>query len=695
MPPRTLLLSPPGFSGALGSPYLAMPLLAAVLQQAGQPCDYVDLNVDFFRHFVALERMQQSLADVLQTGRTPAGLPIEGLNRDALQAAVEYAVTNHRALLDSRNGRRALLLLAAMVHGQTWSEGPFARGTFRDLDRLAPRIAERVPVLDDYLIAQINALLRDDRYGVVGLSITMSQQLVPGLKIVRHIRRSYPGVKTVIGGACLSTIGLELPARLLEFVPDLEALIVRDGELALLRFVEASLAGGDLREVPNLVWRDGRTVRQNPCRSPMPVDALPMPAWTEDYLAAFPLNCPLPVLVGKGCYWGCCTFCTYPGHFTPEGGHPYSVRDPQRFVDELAALHARFGRDRFLFITDALPPPFAAEGSRRIREARRCGRLPESLRWWAYTKVDHRYTPELLHQMAAAGCCEVTMGAETLDNRLLRQIRKGCTAQMVDPQVRAAHEAGMRVKMDFIWDLPTTTAEEARRTLAGCQRLEPYLDLLAFNQLSIEAGSPMALAPEQHFLRVVSQEEYDQYWQERGRRPGAATDHITAIPTRGLTATEYRALHREVEQYQRRLQNRLVERVRSLFVQSEAERQSLQFRLNRHLSTREVAIDTPDGRQPFWLTVAMAIEDVEETPFLRLDVFTSTLPIVSTLLALDASTPWRRYRELLDTIHSLRPSTSEEIHSLILRLIENRILVAVRDARLPSPRPPEPRILFG
>src|SRR5208283_407055 len=115
MKDRTLLLHPPGFRSSVSDPYLAVPLLAAVLQGAGHECVCADLNVGFF--FAAAD--PGVLADardrVLRARATPRGDLLTKAELTALSIATDHVLETHDSLMQTKNGRRALLLTAELL----------------------------------------------------------------------------------------------------------------------------------------------------------------------------------------------------------------------------------------------------------------------------------------------------------------------------------------------------------------------------------------------------------------------------------------------------------------------------------------------------------------------------------------------------------------------------------------------------
>src|SRR5439155_24537024 len=100
-----------------------------------------------------------------------------------------------------------------------------------------------------------------------------------------------------------------LPDFFTEFA---DAVVIREGETALLELIDQLQAGRDLRKVPNLLYKaDGKV-----CATRLHIeDYAALPTLDYDGMALGRYLSPLlvlPLMVGKGCYHDECTFCDIP-----------------------------------------------------------------------------------------------------------------------------------------------------------------------------------------------------------------------------------------------------------------------------------------------------------------------------------------------------------------------------------------------
>lgn len=107
-------------------------------------------------------------------------------------------------------------------------------------------------------------LLRDRPCRLAALSIHFHQQLHDGLRAAKAIKAARPELPVVVGGMTANFFAEDILQRF----PQVDAVVAGEGELPLVRLVQAVRDGRrDWSGVPNLVWRDatGAVVR-NPER---------------------------------------------------------------------------------------------------------------------------------------------------------------------------------------------------------------------------------------------------------------------------------------------------------------------------------------------------------------------------------------------------------------------------------------------
>ncbi|WP_455355537.1 radical SAM protein [Streptomyces sp. SYSU K217416] len=152
-------------------------------------------------------------------------------------------------------------------------------------------------------------------------------------------------------------------------------------------------------------------------------------------------------------------------------------------------------------MTESIPPAFAR---------RMCKLLVErglDITWSSFVMVDRRFDRELLELMAASGCEYLVVGMETTITRVLKLVHKSADREENLRFLNEAHEAGVRLIVNLIPDLPSTTYDEALQALRDVEALEHCLQAVSVFPFEATRSSRVGRAPEDFGLVVTEPEE--------------------------------------------------------------------------------------------------------------------------------------------------------------------------------------------
>jgi radical SAM superfamily enzyme YgiQ (UPF0313 family) len=303
--------------------------------------------------------------------------------------------------------------------------------------------------------------------------------------ILADCREALPWALRVIGGPHTSA----LPAASLEAL-DAHVAVVGEGEWTLLELMERISAGEAPEGVPGTWLRVGDTCRPQGTRAPVEdLDALPFP---DRGLLSIPYNWYLAppgvlrglyrpgtttLIAGRGCPHRC-VFCA--SHVV--GGRRPRRRSVGHVLEEIRELRARYAVRGLWFLDDdlALDPAWLGELCEALG--------PLGLEWSMQARLDRLEGP-LLRALAGAGCVQVELGLESGSDRILAELRKGCTAREVEARVASVRAAGIRVMANFLLGSPGETRADLEATLALAERIRP--DFVEFNVCMPYPGSAL------------------------------------------------------------------------------------------------------------------------------------------------------------------------------------------------------------
>lgn len=310
---------------------------------------------------------------------------------------------------------------------------------------------------------------------VVGVSMIFSQQLPIGAMLGRFMREQQQ-MKVFFGGSCF-TEGVE---HFMRWYPNAADVIVTgDGELPLKALLEQQ---GNPRGVPGaFYWQGEQVVREAPVFQKN-IDAFGAPDFSAvDFSTYYSPRPVAALLLSRGCYWRKCTFCVH--YFS--AGDSYRLHGLEQVVAMLKTMVAQ-GVRHFSFVDEMIAPGHFVRLAQAIRAA------DLDIAYYALSKPNKTFTPEILKEMAASGCKYILWGLESANQRILNLMGKGTQVEEVEQVLRDAHAAGIHNHVYVICGFPTETPQEFADTLRFLERNEACISAIHRSVFSLEHGSPIS-----------------------------------------------------------------------------------------------------------------------------------------------------------------------------------------------------------
>ncbi|MEE9204072.1 MAG: radical SAM protein [Nitrospirales bacterium] len=316
----------------------------------------------------------------------------------------------------------------------------------------AIRDEEQNPYLElfrDQFLASILA----DQPDFIGVSITATSQIIPGLTLCRLIKEASPGLHLTVGGSIFTRLvdNLRRCPSLFELADDF---VVFEGETALLELVNQLEGKRDFSKVPNLIYRQNGKIAVNQPFYSENINALPAPNYDgfpfRLYLAP---ESVLPIQFSRGCYYKDCAFCA----LTLDHQN-FRQKDPGKTVENLQLLSEKYETPYFFFTDECLALSPTKRLCRQI--------LDRGLRvqWTAEMRFEKNLSRELLSLMHDAGCHKIVFGLESYNQRVMDFMKKGILQESVRRITEDCLDLGIAVHCYIIIGFPTETEEEALET---------------------------------------------------------------------------------------------------------------------------------------------------------------------------------------------------------------------------------------
>jgi anaerobic magnesium-protoporphyrin IX monomethyl ester cyclase len=259
-------------------------------------------------------------------------------------------------------------------------------------------------------------------------------------RAIGWVQQHAPGIRLILGGQYTNLTYL----RALANHRCVLGVIRGDSEESLPAALDALDAGRSLDRVPNLVWRDGDRIRVNPYRY-VDIDTIPAPRLTGT-------RAIVPYESMRGCPFDC-KFCSYP---------LASPKWRYRSAEKIREDWTRYTQENDASLISAMDSTFTVPPTRlrRLMEI-----LPGSgIRWEGFSRANVIKSAKWVEDMCRAHCHQLTIGFESMSDRVLRLMSKRVNAK----QNRRAHEVlregDVRYAVSFMVGYPGETPADFAET---------------------------------------------------------------------------------------------------------------------------------------------------------------------------------------------------------------------------------------
>ncbi len=329
----------------------------------------------------------------------------------------------------------------------------------------------------DRICSAVNRFVPD----VIGLSAT-SVIYDSASRVATTLKERF-GVFTFLGGTHSSLY----PEWCMDDNVAWDAAVFGEGEETGVELIAALAAGRTPDGVPGVIWRDeDGGVHKNAERvAQRDLSDTPLPAY--DLLDLSRYSAP-PMRVRRtpavymelfrGCAYAKCTYCTSGGGLK----NRYRRHSPQAAAEKVLQIHMRYGANEIAFVDDDF-----VVGRDWIHDF--CGELRSRgnpVTWTAYVRAS-QVDEGIFAAMKAAGCHQVLIGMEVLDNDMLRALSKDLTVASSAEAVRAAHSADIGVIGLFMAGIPNSTPGSVLSTVEHA--LQQQVDVAVFSLYRPPPGS--------------------------------------------------------------------------------------------------------------------------------------------------------------------------------------------------------------
>ncbi|HHT9124446.1 MAG TPA: B12-binding domain-containing radical SAM protein [Candidatus Brocadiia bacterium] len=363
----------------------------------------------------------------------------------------------------------------------------------------------------------------DSKPDVVGISITSTSQIIPGLTLARLIKEREKDIYVTVGGSVFTKL-IDNLLKADTFFSFVDSFVAFEGEHALLELANQLSGKKDLKMVPNLIYRENGVTRVNEPFFIEDVNTLPTPDYEGLPLSLY--HSPervLPVQTSRGCYWGKCTFCNL--HHDHRCFRPKKTELVLRDINTLKERHAT---GYFFFADECIPIKSLTLLSKALLES------GADIKWIGGVRFEEGITLEVLKDIKASGCQKLVFGLESFSQRVLDLMCKGTKRETIKRVLNNCLETGVSVHLYSIVGFPTETVQEAFETSNFVLSNERLVSSPGFSFLpclyEMEIHSPITCNPGDFGLRRIMVPKSEDlslgyfYEVERGMSPQEAEE---------------------------------------------------------------------------------------------------------------------------------------------------------------------------
>jgi len=307
-------------------------------------------------------------------------------------------------------------------------------------------------------------IIRNEKPEYVGITAS-TLSIHSASELAKYIKKLFPEVTIILGGPHVSA----LPKKTLELFEDIDIGVLCEGEITIIKLLDALKNNQDLSKINGIVYRDNKKIVQTPPRELIKdLDELPLPAFDlvdiKNYSSlAYNIN-DVPtasIIASRGCPFRCkfCDRITF--------GNKVRRHSNKYILGMMEYLVNRFNIKE-LIIYDDMFTSYKKEVTELCKLIKEKG---WDLRWSCNVRVDS-IDEEMIRLFKDSGCYQINFGIESGSRKILNSVNKYIDLIEARKKIEIAYNAGLRVRGYFIMGFPEETRETILETIKYVKTLK-------------------------------------------------------------------------------------------------------------------------------------------------------------------------------------------------------------------------------
>tara|TARA_Y100001936_G_scaffold252797_1_gene314201 strand:+ start:2180 stop:3835 length:1656 start_codon:yes stop_codon:yes gene_type:complete len=261
-----------------------------------------------------------------------------------------------------------------------------------------------------------------------------------------------------------------------------------EGEITISKLMEALDNKKSMETVPGVAWLENGKLRTTPRAPlihnldnlpPIPYEKFPMHYYRMLRLPKVkPTEFAFPLMSARGCSFKC-TFC-----YRMDPG--YRIRTPEPLLDEIEKLYKDYGITYIGFQDDLLMSSVEHTEAVCLEFLKR--NLP--IRWMCNGRLNY-CSEELLQLMKDAGCDFINYGIESMDQKVLNNMKKGLRPEMIVQGVEDTLKVGISPGLNFIFGNRGDNKETIKKAVNFLLKYDDFSQKRTIRPVTPYPGSPL------------------------------------------------------------------------------------------------------------------------------------------------------------------------------------------------------------
>jgi ribosomal peptide maturation radical SAM protein 1 len=333
-----------------------------------------------------------------------------------------------------------------------------------------------------------------NRFGLVGFSLVF-QQLLASVALARALKKKYPSLPIIFGGAALED---DIAEEIMRGCPQVDYVFCGDAEISLPDIVGKILQGDPVGGQQGLMSREGgRIVFGGRAPNLRDLNVTPVPEFDEYFYARdeslYAQYDPdgavlLPIETARGCWWGAKHHCTFCG--LNRAGMEFRAKEPQQVVSMLETLSRRYGRLDFNAIDNIMAPEYAEQLFGQLAQNKSDIRL--------HYEIRPHFRREQLAKMRSGGLISVQPGIESLSTHVLKLMKKHSTGMRNLELMKWCTYYGINNLYNILVGFAGETPDDYRMQCDVIRKIPHLQPPYAIARARADRGSPMFTEPDKH-----------------------------------------------------------------------------------------------------------------------------------------------------------------------------------------------------